>query len=140
MVVLNDEEKEIEKKKRLEVMKSLVLKILKDIRDPETGMNLVDSGLIRADFVSIDENEKNIDISWIPTTPFCPLILHISAVIRYILVKHFKDWKVKVKLHPDVIGSDMWNEKLKNESLLESILNEIKERGWMQYFYSGDIE
>jgi len=133
-------EKEYESKWREKELKKIILNILRGVRDPELNASLVEYGLIKPEFININEATKEIEVMWFPTTPFCPLILHISAIIRYILLEKFINWKVKIKLHPDVIGSEMWNEKLSDEKTLDSLVNEIKERGWLEYFYSGEQE
>jgi len=117
---------------------NLILKLLKGVKDPELNVDLVESGLIQPELINIDEENKKIEIFWIPTTPFCPLILYISAVIRHKVKEKFINWKVSVKLHPDVLGSEMWNERLNDEKTLDNIFNEIKEKGWLQYFYTGE--
>lgn len=70
----------------------------------------------------------------VSNSPFCPLLVYISAAIYYIIKKNFPDWNVKVKLHPNVIGANQWNELLENTNDLEKIINEMKDKGWLKKF------
>ena len=123
-----------------EIDKDKILEILRKVKDPELNANLVEYNLIKPEFIFIDHEKKEIQVLWVPTTPFCPLILYISAAIKYILEKNLSSWKVKVKLHPDVIGSDTWNKRLNNDAELNSIIGEIRNKGWLHYFIVGEIE
>ena len=127
-------EGERDKEKKRELIRNFVIAIAGNIRDPEIGISLLNAGLLKEEFVEVDIDKKIIEVKWIPSTPFCPLIMHISAVIRARLKEKFQDWDIRVRLHPDVIGSDSWNERLKNNEELDKLVEEIKQRGWWDYF------
>ncbi|MHA1590741.1 MAG: iron-sulfur cluster assembly protein [Candidatus Njordarchaeales archaeon] len=127
-------EGEKDKEKKRELIRNFVIAIAGNIRDPEIGISLLNAGLLKEEFVEVDIDKKIIEVKWIPSTPFCPLIMHISAVIRARLKEKFQDWDIRVRLHPDVIGSDSWNERLKNNEELDKLVEEIKQRGWWDYF------
>ena len=111
-----------------------VYEILSKVIDPELGRALVDYDLIMKEWINVDPNNKSIIVEWFPTSPFCPLLVYISAAIYYIIKKNFPDWNVKVKLHPNVIGANQWNELLENTNDLEKIINEMKDKGWLKKF------
>ena len=46
-----------------------LLDVLKDVIDPEIGLNIVDLGLV----YNIDETENNITVTMTLTTPGCPM-------------------------------------------------------------------
>jgi metal-sulfur cluster biosynthetic enzyme len=60
------------------VTKKDVLKALQDALDPETGISVVDMGLIRDVKVSGDK----VDIKMTLTTPFCPLASQIQEEVK----------------------------------------------------------
>ncbi|MHA1617174.1 MAG: hypothetical protein ACTSX9_07730 [Candidatus Njordarchaeales archaeon] len=131
---MSDEEKELEKKKKAKLIQESVVSIAGNVRDPELGITLKEAGLLKPEFIKVDVENKIIEVNWVPSTPFCPLIMHISAVIRARLMEKFPKWNIRVRLHPEVIGSESWNERLKNTEELDKLLEEIKQRGWWNYF------
>jgi metal-sulfur cluster biosynthetic enzyme len=111
-----------------------ILKLMYAVYDPEINVSLGESGLVRRETIKIDEKNKTIWIVWVPTTPLCPLIPQIAAAI-VLMVKHkYPDWNVEVRIHPDMPNAHEWNEQLKDENFMKSVLEEIDMRGWWQYF------
>jgi len=53
-----------------------VKEALKKVIDPEIGINIVDSGFVRE--VNVDD-EGNVTIKMMLTTPFCPLAHSLAA-------------------------------------------------------------
>ena len=43
---------------------------MREVVDPEIGLNIIELGLIRQ--VEFNESDSNADITMIMTTPFCP--------------------------------------------------------------------
>lgn len=54
-----------------------VMECLREVNDPELGINLVDLGLIRG--VAIENN--NITVTYTLTTPACPMNEYIDAEV-----------------------------------------------------------
>ncbi len=111
-----------------------VIRILYTVYDPELNVSLGESGLVRPDFVKIDEKNKIIWVLWIPTTPLCPIIPQIGLAIKVAIEKFYPGWKVEVRLHPDVPNAETWNEQMKDENVLQAIKQDMDARGWWPYF------
>lgn len=80
-------------------LESAVRESLRNVIDPEIGMNVVDLGLIR----NIECGEDEVHVTMILTTPFCPMAGWIIDQVRQKaedVVKH----PVKVTL-----GDEMWD-------------------------------
>lgn len=54
-----------------------VMECLREINDPELGINLVDLGLIR----DVDVEDKKIIVTYTLTTPACPMNEYIDAEV-----------------------------------------------------------
>ena len=52
-------------------MKQKILKMLENVIDPETGINVVEMGMIKG--IKI-KDKKNVEIVFTPTSPFCPMM------------------------------------------------------------------
>lgn len=74
--------------------KEKVFTILRNVVDPEIGINVVDLGLIYN--VEIDENDLKVTMTL--TTPGCPMHESMLQWVHNILDKHVTDKKVEVKL------------------------------------------
>ena len=55
-----------------------VLSKLREVMDPEIGVNLVDLGMIR----SIQIDEERIEIQMVLTSPGCPLATYLLTEVR----------------------------------------------------------
>ena len=77
-------------------MKAKVLKVLKKVIDPETGVDVVTMGMIKS--ISVSKGIAKIKFS--PTTPFCPLIGYLKEKIKKAAesVKGVKKAEVEVVL------------------------------------------
>ncbi len=79
---------------------TMALAALKQVTDPEIGLNVVDLGLIyQLDFA---EAEKKIYVTMTLTTPFCPMGESITGAVKRALENTFAGEEVVVALsyHP----------------------------------------
>ncbi len=60
------------------VPKDEVIKELRKVIDPETGIDVVSMGLIRG----VEVNGGNVKVKFRPTSPFCPLAWYLVAMIE----------------------------------------------------------
>jgi metal-sulfur cluster biosynthetic enzyme len=89
----------------------IAMAALKEVYDPEIGINIVDLGLVyRIDFQ--EEGEKQLEMHMTLTTQFCPMGETILGSVNQTLEETFKDYKVNVNLtfdppwHPDMISEE----------------------------------
>ena len=68
-----------------------ILQVLKDVIDPEIGINIVDLGLV----YNIKETENNITVTMTLTTPGCPMHNSITQWVEN-AVKQFAPSKTAV--------------------------------------------
>jgi metal-sulfur cluster biosynthetic enzyme len=88
MVRGSDMGKEIEDK---------VMEALKLVMDPETGMSMVDMQLIS----KVEENNGNVDVEFIPSSPMCPIAFYLAQEIKgaVLKVEGVKSTKISCKGH-----------------------------------------
>jgi len=55
-----------------------VISVLKEIVDPHTNINIYDMGLVRDLVVS----GKKVSLTFRPTSPFCPLGIHLALNVK----------------------------------------------------------
>jgi metal-sulfur cluster biosynthetic enzyme len=79
---------------------------LKEVDDPEIGLNVVDLGLIYQ--IDFDEANKLIYCTMTLTTQFCPMGQSISDGVSNALGQCFEDYSIDVK----VIFDPPWNSQL----------------------------
>src|SRR5665647_1994619 len=79
---------------------------LRNVMDPEIGLNVVDLGLIYQ--IDFDEAEKKIYGSMTLTTQFCPMGESISGGVTNALEQTFPDFEIEVKVTFD----PPWNSQL----------------------------
>lgn len=84
----------------------LAINALKDVIDPEIGLNVVDLGLIYQ--IDFDEAEKKIYGSMTLTTQFCTMGESISNGVTTALEQTFPDFEIGVKVTFD----PPWNSQL----------------------------
>ena len=60
------------------VQETFVMEALKEVIDPELGINVVDLGLI----YEVDINDANVGVTMTLTTPGCPLHESIGVAVR----------------------------------------------------------
>lgn len=83
---------------------------LKNVMDPEIGLNVVDLGLIYQ--IDFDEAEKKVYCTMTLTTQFCPMGESISIGVTNALEQTFPDFEIEV----NVIFNPPWNsEKISEE-------------------------
>jgi metal-sulfur cluster biosynthetic enzyme len=85
-----------------------VLQQLKQVIDPEIGINIVDLGLVYQ--VALDE-DKRLTVQMTLTTPGCPMGQTIQLAVRNVLESHFPGYKVIVEL----VWTPMWEPDLISE-------------------------
>jgi metal-sulfur cluster biosynthetic enzyme len=89
--------------------KSRAIEALKNVIDPEIGLNVVDLGLIlQLDF---DKSQMDVYCSMTLTTRFCPMGESISSGVTNALQKAFPGYKIEVI----VIFDPPWNASLISE-------------------------
>jgi metal-sulfur cluster biosynthetic enzyme len=76
---------------------------LKNVIDPEIGLNVVDLGLIYQ--IDFDEAEKKVYCTMTLTTQFCPMGESISTGVTNALEQTFPDFEIGV----NVIFNPPWN-------------------------------
>jgi len=83
---------------------------LKNVIDPEIGLNVVDLGLIYQ--IDFDEAEKKVYCTMTLTTQFCPMGESISTGVTNALEQTFPEFEIEV----NVIFNPPWNsEKISEE-------------------------
>ena len=80
---------------------------LRNVIDPEIGMNIVELGLVRN--LDIDEDEDTANITMILTTPFCPYGPAIIEQVRQVGSKVMNNG-VTVE-----IGTELWDPSMMEE-------------------------
>ncbi|RYZ33031.1 MAG: metal-sulfur cluster assembly factor [Sphingobacteriales bacterium] len=78
------------------MMEIQVREVLKDVLDPEIGVNIVDLGLVYD--IVIPEEEKVIAIDLTLTTPGCPMSSTIVRAVKEALRKNFPTYEPEVEL------------------------------------------
>lgn len=84
-----------------------LIESLRNVIDPEIGMNIVELGLVRN--LDIDEEEDTADITMILTTPFCPYGPAIIEQVRQVGGKVMGNG-VTVE-----IGTELWDPSMMEE-------------------------
>ncbi|MDB5261292.1 MAG: FeS assembly system protein [Adhaeribacter sp.] len=86
-----------------------IYELLKQVIDPEIGLNIVDLGLVYQ--VSLSD-DKTINISMTLTTPGCPMGQVITGSVTNVLQKHYPDYEIKVEL----VWIPMWDSDMISEA------------------------
>ena len=84
-----------------------LIESLRNVIDPEIGLNIVELGLIRN--VEVDEEEDSADITMILTTPFCPYGPQLIEQVR-VTGSQLMSGDVKVE-----VGSELWDPSMMEE-------------------------
>jgi metal-sulfur cluster biosynthetic enzyme len=79
-----------------------VLEYLREVNDPELGINLVDLGLIR----DVDVDERSVTVTYTLTTPACPLNEYIDAELNEVLKRHMPDIETVI---PKLTWEPLWD-------------------------------
>ena len=83
-----------------------IMEALREVIDPEIGLNVVELGLIRD--LQIDEDD-NADIVMIMTTPFCPYAPQLIEQVR-VATNNVIGGETSVE-----IGDELWDPSLMEE-------------------------
>ncbi len=75
------------------------LEALKEVLDPEIGLNIVDLGLVYE--LSFEEDGKKLLMLMTLTTQFCPMGDSIVTAASNVLQQQFPGWVVSVELRFD---------------------------------------
>jgi metal-sulfur cluster biosynthetic enzyme len=86
-----------------------VMQLLKQVIDPEIGLNIVDLGLV---YQVEAEEDKQIKITMTLTTPACPMGQTISNAVTNLLKKHYPDSDIVV----DLVWFPMWSADMISEA------------------------
>jgi metal-sulfur cluster biosynthetic enzyme len=84
-----------------------LLESLRNVIDPEIGMNIVELGLIRK--IDINEAEDTAKITMILTTPFCPYGPHLIEQVRLISNQVTKGGATVE------VGTELWDPSMMEE-------------------------
>ncbi|CAG7641760.1 Fe-S protein maturation auxiliary factor SufT [Paenibacillus solanacearum] len=83
--------------------------LLKEVYDPELGVNIVDLGLI----YDIREEPERIYVKMTLTTPGCPMHDTIIGAVRWVLTEHTDKSEVAI----DVVWEPAWSpDKMSDEA------------------------
>jgi len=91
----------------------LIIEALKEVHDPEIGINIVDLGLIYG--TEVDDAGK-VSITMTLTTPMCPLNEYIDAAVKAALA----DVPGVTDSHVDLVWTPPWGpDKMSEDARLE---------------------
>lgn len=88
----------------------IALEALKDVIDPEIGLNVVDLGLIYQ--INFDEENSRIKCVFTLTTQFCPMGESITEAVKRALENAFPQMEVALELTFD----PAWNQEMISEA------------------------
>ena len=86
-----------------------IYKLLKQVIDPEIGLNIVDLGLVYE--VALAEDNA-LTITMTLTSPGCPMGQMITSAVTNVLEKHYSGYKVVVNL----VWAPMWDSDMISEA------------------------
>jgi metal-sulfur cluster biosynthetic enzyme len=86
-----------------------IVEALKEVYDPEIGMNVVDLGLVYG--VDWDEKEGQVHVDLTLTSPGCPLGPEIIRDIRHAL-SEFED---VLEVGVDLVWSPLWHPRMMSD-------------------------
>jgi metal-sulfur cluster biosynthetic enzyme len=86
-----------------------VYEVLKEVIDPEIGLNIVDLGLVYQVALSEDDVLK---ITMTLTTPGCPMGQTIHQAVVNVLKKHYPGFTIEVEL----VWQPMWDADMITEA------------------------
>jgi metal-sulfur cluster biosynthetic enzyme len=85
-----------------------VIEFLREVNDPELGINLVDLGLIRG----VEVDDRSVTVTYTLTTPACPLNEYIDAEMDEVLKRHMPDIQAVI---PKLSWEPLWNPSMMSE-------------------------
>jgi len=83
----------------VEPTKESVMEILKEVRDPELGFDIVSLGEIEE--IKIDKKEKKIIVRVLPTTPLCPYLPQMFFDIESKIKAAYPDYEVEFEIETE---------------------------------------
>jgi len=86
-----------------------IVEALKDVYDPEIGMNIVDLGLVYG--VDWEERKRRVHVDLTLTSPGCPLGPEIIRDIRHAL----GDLDDVLEVGVDLVWSPLWHPRMMSE-------------------------
>lgn len=81
-----------------------VFNILRNVIDPELGVNIVDLGLV----YDVRYKDGGMIVIMTLSSPSCPLGEVIFMQVVEVLEQHYPDWSIKV----DLVWQPEWNPKM----------------------------
>ena len=81
---------------------------LREVVDPELGINVVDLGLV----YGIDVNGENVLITMTMTSPACPLRDYIQDLVGSTITARLPDARV----HVDIVADPPWTEAMMSDA------------------------
>lgn len=90
-----------------------VKEVLKNVRDPEIGLDVVNLGLVYA----INIGDKRLDIDMTLTSPACPAGPHMLAEAQQLLEERFPGVEVNVNL----VWMPFWNPSMMSDEAKEEL-------------------
>jgi len=112
--------------------KEKILQSLKQIVDPELGVNIVDLGLIYK--IDVDNKKKTVKVVMTLTSPFCPFNNYLLEQTKNIL-KDLNFKKVDLELsfdppwNPQMMSSDL-KRRIKSSKLKHNDSTKRKNKGF----------
>lgn len=95
--------------------KKEILESLKEVYDPEIGMNIVDLGLIYG--VDWDDGQGHVHVSLTLTSPGCPLGPEIIRDIK----RELRDIEDVLGVDVDLVWSPLWHPRMMSEYAQEEL-------------------
>lgn len=86
----------------MEITKDRVQAALRDVIDPELGINIVDLGLV----YDVQVREESVRIWMTMTTPACPLHSYMNRTVQEAIRTHFPDVK---SVEVDLVWEPPWH-------------------------------
>jgi metal-sulfur cluster biosynthetic enzyme len=90
-----------------------VKEVLKNVRDPEIGLDVVNLGLV----YDINIGDQRLDIDMTLTTPACPAGPQMLAEARQLLEERFPGVEVNVNL----VWTPFWNPSMMSDEAKEEL-------------------
>ncbi len=83
------------KEKRIKEVENHIYELLKEVIDPEIGVDIINLGLV---YNIAYDGDKNVYIEMTLSTPACPLSDALVESVKNIIKKHYPDFNVHVEL------------------------------------------
>lgn len=91
------------------ITKEQILAALKDVIDPEVGINIADLGLV----YGAEEKDGNIHVTMTMTTAACPLGSMLKEQARMAIKRQFPDVK---SVDVELVWTPQWNPDMMSEA------------------------